>query len=99
MDKYSVTSSPSEQEKRVISKSCEEQRLSQVRASVHTAGIYLGYFLELKPLCKSHNYGHCRVCFYFLNARSLFPCIHSKGKQDFCVLKTAKLRQSHGSRS
>ncbi|XP_038200978.1 arf-GAP with coiled-coil, ANK repeat and PH domain-containing protein 2 isoform X3 [Arvicola amphibius] len=37
VDKYSMTSSPSEQEKRVISKSCEEQRLSQVRASVHTA--------------------------------------------------------------
>ncbi|XP_036059065.1 arf-GAP with coiled-coil, ANK repeat and PH domain-containing protein 2 isoform X4 [Onychomys torridus] len=38
VDKYSMaSSSPSEQEKRVISKSCEEQRLSQVRASVHTA--------------------------------------------------------------
>ncbi|XP_050015768.1 arf-GAP with coiled-coil, ANK repeat and PH domain-containing protein 2 isoform X1 [Alexandromys fortis] len=37
VDKYSMISSPSEQEKRVISKSCEEQRLSQVRASVHTA--------------------------------------------------------------
>ncbi|XP_006974547.1 arf-GAP with coiled-coil, ANK repeat and PH domain-containing protein 2 isoform X4 [Peromyscus maniculatus bairdii] len=37
VDKYSMASSPSEQEKRVISKSCEEQRLSQVRASVHTA--------------------------------------------------------------
>lgn len=37
VDKYSMISSPSEQEKRVISKSCEEQRLSQVRASVHSA--------------------------------------------------------------
>ncbi|XP_041528694.1 arf-GAP with coiled-coil, ANK repeat and PH domain-containing protein 2 isoform X2 [Microtus oregoni] len=37
VDKYSMISSPSEQEKRIISKSCEEQRLSQVRASVHTA--------------------------------------------------------------
>ncbi|XP_075823542.1 arf-GAP with coiled-coil, ANK repeat and PH domain-containing protein 2 isoform X2 [Microtus pennsylvanicus] len=37
VDKYSMISSPSEQEKRVISKSCEEQRLSQVRASVHTS--------------------------------------------------------------
>ncbi|CAH6792241.1 Acap2 [Phodopus roborovskii] len=37
VDKYSVLSSPSEQEKRVSSKSCEERRLSQVRVSVHTA--------------------------------------------------------------
>ncbi|CAO2631523.1 Arf-GAP with coiled-coil, ANK repeat and PH domain-containing protein 2, partial [Lemmus lemmus] len=37
VDKYSMTSSPSEQEKRAITKSCEDQRLSQVRASVHTA--------------------------------------------------------------
>uniref|UniRef100_A0A8C2M784 Arf-GAP with coiled-coil, ANK repeat and PH domain-containing protein n=1 Tax=Cricetulus griseus TaxID=10029 RepID=A0A8C2M784_CRIGR len=36
VDKYSVLSSPSEQEKRVSSKSCEERRLSQVRVSVHT---------------------------------------------------------------
>ncbi|XP_059133746.1 arf-GAP with coiled-coil, ANK repeat and PH domain-containing protein 2 [Peromyscus eremicus] len=37
VDKYSMASSPSEQEKRVISKSCEEQRLGHVRASVHGA--------------------------------------------------------------
>ncbi|KAL1788730.1 arf-GAP with coiled-coil, ANK repeat and PH domain-containing protein 2 [Sigmodon hispidus] len=36
VDKFSTLSSPSQQEKRTISKSCEEQRLSQVRASVHS---------------------------------------------------------------
>ncbi|XP_028609636.1 arf-GAP with coiled-coil, ANK repeat and PH domain-containing protein 2 [Grammomys surdaster] len=36
VDKYSTLPSPSEQEKRIISKSCEDQRLSHVRASVHT---------------------------------------------------------------
>uniref|UniRef100_A0A8C6GID3 Arf-GAP with coiled-coil, ANK repeat and PH domain-containing protein n=1 Tax=Mus spicilegus TaxID=10103 RepID=A0A8C6GID3_MUSSI len=36
VDKYSALLSPSEQEKRIISKSCEEQRLSHARASVHT---------------------------------------------------------------
>lgn len=36
VDKYSPLLSPSEQEKRVISKSCEDQRLSHARASVHT---------------------------------------------------------------
>ncbi|KAL6083273.1 hypothetical protein STEG23_011697, partial [Scotinomys teguina] len=37
VDKDSMASSPSEREKRILSKSCEEQRLSQVRASVHSA--------------------------------------------------------------
>lgn len=36
VDKYSALLSPSEQEKRIISKSCEDQRLSHARASVHT---------------------------------------------------------------
>ncbi|XP_031219462.1 arf-GAP with coiled-coil, ANK repeat and PH domain-containing protein 2 isoform X8 [Mastomys coucha] len=36
VDKYSTLLSPSEQEKRHISKSCEDQRLSHARASVHT---------------------------------------------------------------
>ncbi|XP_052013756.1 arf-GAP with coiled-coil, ANK repeat and PH domain-containing protein 2 isoform X2 [Apodemus sylvaticus] len=36
VDKYSTLLSPSEQEKRIISKSCEDQRLSHARASVHT---------------------------------------------------------------
>nr|XP_034370710.1 arf-GAP with coiled-coil, ANK repeat and PH domain-containing protein 2 isoform X3 [Arvicanthis niloticus] len=36
VDKYSTLQSPSEQEKRIISKSCEDQRLSHARASVHT---------------------------------------------------------------
>lgn len=36
VDKYSMLLSPSEQEKRLISKSCEDQRLSHARASVHT---------------------------------------------------------------
>ncbi|GAB1300185.1 Arf-GAP with coiled-coil, ANK repeat and PH domain-containing protein 2 [Apodemus speciosus] len=36
VDKYSTLLSPSEQEKRVISKSCEDQRLSHARAAVHT---------------------------------------------------------------
>lgn len=36
VDKYSALMSPSEQEKRIISKSCEDQRLSHARASVHT---------------------------------------------------------------
>lgn len=36
VDKYSTLLSPSEQEKRIISKSCEDQRLSHTRVSVHT---------------------------------------------------------------
>lgn len=36
VDKYSTLLSPSGQEKRVISKSCEEQRLGHTQASVHT---------------------------------------------------------------
>lgn len=36
VDKYSTLLSPSEQEKRIISKSCEDQRLSHTRLSVHT---------------------------------------------------------------
>lgn len=36
VDKYSPSLSPSEQEKRIISKSCEDQRLSHTRVSVHT---------------------------------------------------------------
>lgn len=36
VDKYSTSLSPSEQEKRIISKSCEDQRLSHARVSVHT---------------------------------------------------------------
>lgn len=37
VDKDSTLSSPFEQEKRIISKSCEEQRLSHSRVSVHTS--------------------------------------------------------------
>ncbi|XP_055480959.1 arf-GAP with coiled-coil, ANK repeat and PH domain-containing protein 2 isoform X2 [Psammomys obesus] len=37
VDKDSTLSSPFEQEKRIISKSCEEQRLSHSRLSVHTS--------------------------------------------------------------
>ena len=36
VDKYSTLLSPSEQEKRIISKSCEDHRLSHTRVSVHT---------------------------------------------------------------
>lgn len=36
VDKYSTLLSPSEQEKRIISKGCEDQRLSHTRVSVHT---------------------------------------------------------------
>lgn len=36
VDKHSISLSPSEQEKRIISKSCEDQRLSHARVSVHT---------------------------------------------------------------
>ncbi|XP_029400622.1 arf-GAP with coiled-coil, ANK repeat and PH domain-containing protein 2 [Mus pahari] len=36
VDKYSALLSPSEQEKRITPKSCEDQRLSHARASVHT---------------------------------------------------------------
>lgn len=36
VDKHSTLLSPSEQEKRIISKSCEDQRLSHARVSVHT---------------------------------------------------------------
>lgn len=47
VDKYSILSSPPEQEKKMISKSCEEKRLSipklgpgdQVRASPQSSGI------------------------------------------------------------
>lgn len=47
MDKCSISSSPPEQEKKMISKSCEEKRLSipkfgpgdQVRASPQSSGI------------------------------------------------------------
>lgn len=36
VDKHSTLLSPPEQEKRIISKSCEDQRLSHARVSVHT---------------------------------------------------------------
>lgn len=47
VDKYSMSSSPPEQEKKIVSKSCEEKRLSisklgpseQIRASPQSSGI------------------------------------------------------------
>lgn len=54
VDKYSISSSPPEQEKQIVSKSCEEKRLSisklgpseQVRASPQSSGITV-YLLSI----------------------------------------------------
>lgn len=57
VDKYSISSSPPEQEKRIVSKSCEEKRLSisklgpgdQVRVPPQSSGI-IAYLLCIEIL-------------------------------------------------